>query len=82
MGLRLRIKNGRYELLDDSGKEFKDAKLSMKNCLEMDGFDDVDEWDVEIELEPYGDFVDDGNTHVISVRPKLDPDGCVILRRI
>lgn len=82
MGARLRIKNGQYELLDESGRVFKDAKLSMKNCLEMDDFDDVDEWDVEIESELYDGLIDSGNTHIVSVRLRLDLDGCVILRRV
>lgn len=43
------------------------------------------EWDVEIEIEPYhdGDFIDDGKTHIIEakLRPRLDVDGCLILKR-
>ena len=43
------------------------------------------EWDVEIEMEPYhdGDFIDDGKTHIIQakLRPRLDSDGCLILKR-
>lgn len=44
------------------------------------------EWLVEIEIEPYhdGDFIDDGKTHIIEakLRPRLDSDGCLILKRI
>ena len=46
------------------------------------------EWDVEIEMEPYvvggnEDFVGDGETHIIEtkLRPQLDADGCLILKR-
>ena len=46
------------------------------------------EWDVEIEMEPYAvcdfeDFINDGKTHIIEtkLRPRLDADGCLILRR-
>ena len=46
------------------------------------------EWDVEIEMEPYvvgsnEDFVGDGETHIIEtkLRPQLDVDGCLILKR-
>ena len=46
------------------------------------------EWDVEIEMEPYivsgnKDFVGDGETHIIEtkLRPQLDVDGCLILKR-
>ena len=44
------------------------------------------EWDVKIEIEPYhdGNFIDDGKTHIIEakLRPRLDVDGCLILKRI
>ena len=44
------------------------------------------EWDVESEIELYhdGDFIDDGKTHIIEakLRPRLDSDGCLILKRI
>ena len=46
------------------------------------------ECDVEIEMEPYviggnEDFVGDGETHIIEtkLRPQLDVDGCLILKR-
>ena len=43
------------------------------------------EWDVEVEMEPYhdGKFANDGKTHSFEVkwRPKLDADGCLILKR-
>ena len=43
------------------------------------------EWNVEIEIEPYhdGDFIDDGKTYIIEakLRPRLDVDGCLILKR-
>ena len=46
------------------------------------------EWDVEVEMEPYivggnEDFVGDGETHIIEtkLRPQLDADGCLILKR-
>lgn len=44
------------------------------------------EWDVEIVMEPYhdGEFADDGDTHIFEakLRPKLDVDGCMILKII
>ena len=44
------------------------------------------EIEVEIEMEPYrmSDFVEDGNTHPSGVieRPKLDSEGCLILKKI
>ena len=44
------------------------------------------EWDVEAEIELYhdGDFIDDSKTHIIEakLRPRLDSDGCLILKRI
>lgn len=43
------------------------------------------EWDVIVEMEPYhdGDFINDGKTHIIEakLRPRLDVDGCLILKR-
>ena len=43
------------------------------------------EWDVIIEMGAYhdGDFINDGKTHIIEVklRPILDSDGCLILKR-
>lgn len=42
------------------------------------------EWDVIIEMEAYhdGDFINDGKTHIIEakLRPRLDSDGCLILK--
>jgi hypothetical protein len=51
------------------------------------GFYDVlNEWDVEIEMDPYydGEFIDDGKTHIIEPKwkPRLDPNDCLILKRI
>jgi hypothetical protein len=44
------------------------------------------EIEVEIKMEPYrmSDFVEDGNTHPSGVieRPKLDSEGCLILKRV
>ena len=44
------------------------------------------EIEVVIEMEPYrmSDFVEDGNTHPSGVieRPKLDSEGCLILKKI
>jgi hypothetical protein len=44
------------------------------------------EIEVEIEMEPYrmSDFVEDGNTHPSGAieRPKLDSEGCLILKKI
>lgn len=44
------------------------------------------EWEVEIEMEPYhdGNFVEGGKTHSFEPkwRPKLDVNGCLILKKI
>jgi hypothetical protein len=49
-------------------------------------YDGLNEWDVEIEMDPYydGEFIDDGKTHIIEPKwkPRLDPNDCLILKRI
>ena len=43
------------------------------------------EWDVYVEMEAYyyEDFLNDGETHILEekFRPRLDVDGCLILKR-
>ena len=69
-------------------------KVDELNGGKLNYFDDLIkslqhvEWDVEIEMEPYvvsgnEDFVGDGETHIIEtkLRPQLDADGCLILKR-
>ena len=64
------------------------GKLSITNCESVFQSLQRVEWDVEIEMEPYvvngnEDFVGDGETHIIEtkLRPQLDVDGCLILKR-
>ena len=49
-------------------------------------YDGLNEWDVEIEMNPYydGEFIDDGKTHIIEPKwkPRLDPNDCLILKRV
>jgi hypothetical protein len=62
----------------DKDADFQEADTIIKSLQQT-------EWDVEIEMEPYhdGNFVGDGKTHVFEPkwRPKLDSEGCLILKR-
>jgi hypothetical protein len=64
------------------------GKLSIANCESVFQSIQTNEFDVEIEMEPYivggnEDFIGDGETHIIEtkLRPQLDVDGCLILKR-
>jgi len=83
-----------YEIVNDNGADLRKYKLSFKNCEAIERGYDLDdslsnfqslqqtEWDVEIEME----FVEEEQTgtHLVWGRttPKLDADGCLILKKI
>ena len=64
-------------------------KLSLKNCQEIECCVDLDalilsfypktEWDVEIVM---GDPIGIGDKYTPDTKPKLDENGCIILKRI
>jgi hypothetical protein len=61
-------------------------KLSLENCedIEHQVKNDLDGWDVEIEMENYVKYVPKSLETVYptgGVRPKLDEDGCLILTK-
>jgi hypothetical protein len=61
-------------------------KLSLENCedIEHQVKNNVDGWDVEIEMENYVKYVPTALETVYptgAVRPKLDDDGCLILTK-
>jgi hypothetical protein len=89
----IKREDGLYSLYDENGKLIY-GKLSIKNCQAIENGYDLDdslsnfqslqqtEWDVEIEME----FVEEEQTgtHLVWGRatPKLDADGCLILKKI
>lgn len=89
----IKREDGLYSLYDENGKLIY-GKLSIKNCQAIERGYDLDdslsnfqslqqtEWDVEIEME----FVEEEQTgtHLVWGRttPKLDADGCLILKKI
>jgi hypothetical protein len=77
-----------FGFLDEKHKE--SIRTTMKQLWEevvgLGFYDGLNEWDVEIEMDPYydGEFIDDGKTHIIEPKwkPRLDPNDCLILKRI
>jgi hypothetical protein len=63
-----------------------ERKLSIEKCRDIEQqLPNQTKWDVDVEMDIYciKDFVDDGNTHIISTTsaPKLDENGYLILKR-
>jgi hypothetical protein len=64
-----------------------ERKLSTEKCRDIEQqLPNQTKWDVDVEMNIYhsGDFVDDGNTHIINTTsaPKLDENGYLILKRL
>jgi hypothetical protein len=64
-----------------------ERKLSIEKCRDIEQqLPNQTKWDVDVEMDIYciKDFVDDGNTHIISTTsaPKIDENGYLILKRL
>ena len=85
--------NETKKIINVSTNAIKDVQGLLSICYSLQStashqgfYDGLNEWDVEIEMDPYydGEFIDDGKTHIIEPKwkPRLDPNDCLILKRI